>query len=170
MPAEKETTEAKLRRQIAELEAKADALKVKLEKLLAAKTGEKAPVTGLDLLWLAALPKSRERTTKEQCRIEWNKIPKGDRPIITDMIEALKAWNQSDEWIKDRNAYAPGLHRWIKNRGWECPPQIRQAPSRHRAVPAKPAPQTDDAEVITDRAELARFFSFKPNSPTDPQP
>lgn len=155
-------TEARLRRQIAEGEAKLDALRAKLAKLVAKKAGEKAPATGLELLWKEALPIARNRSTKHQCRTEWNRIPVTERPSIQEMIDALKAWNRSEEWRKDGNAYVPALHRWIKHRGWESVPEVAKAPSRHRTTP-KPVPVTSDDEAITDRAELAKFLSITPD-------
>lgn len=162
MPAEKETTEAKLRRQIAETEAKIDTLKIRLAKAVARKTGEKVPATGLDLLWNEALPIARNRSSKQQCRVEWNKIHLSLRPPVQEVITALKAWNRCPEWKKDGNAFVPALHRWIKNLGWEYVPESTPAPSRYRtAAPKQPAPQADAAEILTNREELARFFSLK---------
>lgn len=157
MQEEKETTEAKLRRQIAEHLATADALTEKLNKLLAKQRGEKAPPTGLEMLWKAALPMSRLRSSRHLCRVEWNKIPKSERPKVQDMIDALLKFNQCDEWIKDGNNFAQGLHLWIKNRRWEDPPEVKLAPSRYRTAP-KPAPPKNPA---LDRDEVARLLSLK---------
>lgn len=79
-----EATAASLRKKLAEAEAVADQLRAKL-------TGGPIPLSGLELLWQAALPKSRERSSKHRCRTAWNRIPQGERPRMEVMIAALKA-------------------------------------------------------------------------------
>ena len=120
----------KLRRQLADAEATVSALKLKIAKAEAKLTGEPVPVSGLEMLWHAALPIARNRSSKQQCRIEWNKIPKGDRPTIETLVNALKIWNRSDEWRKDGHSFVPGLHRWIARRCWEDLPEVEAARSR----------------------------------------
>jgi len=160
MSTKKETTEAKLRRQIAETEAMLAALQERLAKLTTPQEKE-APTDDLKTLWKAALPISRTRSSQHLCRKEWNKIPKADRPAIEELVRAITAWNRSPEWKKDGNAYAPGLHRWIKERRWLDLPESSEAPSRHRAIP-KPAPPQDSGPGITDRAEIAALLSIEP--------
>jgi hypothetical protein len=160
MSTQKETTVAKLQRQIADTEAKLAALQEKLAKVTAPKAEKPAAVFELDPLWKAALPISRARSSKHQCRKEWNLIPKAQRPDIDTIVNALKAWNRSPEWKKDGCAYAPGLHRFIKERRWEDLPETTEAPSRYRAAP-QPAPQKATGEAITDPAEIARILSIK---------
>jgi hypothetical protein len=155
-------TEAQLRKQIADHEAKLESLRAKLAKITAPK-GERPPTTGLDLLWKEALPICRNRSTKHQCRTEWNKIPKAERPTLQETIDALKAWNRSDEWKKDGNAYVPALHRWIKNRGWESIPASGAVRSRHVSPTPKPLPEpVDPNDLVTDRAELKALLSLDP--------
>jgi hypothetical protein len=120
----------KLRRQLADAEATVSALKLKIAKAEAKLTGEPVPVSGLEMLWHAALPIARNRSSKQQCRIDWNKIPKGDRPTIETLVNALKIWNRSDEWRKDGHSFVPGLHRWIARRCWEDLPEVEAARSR----------------------------------------
>jgi multidrug resistance efflux pump len=153
--------------QLAKAEATVETLRHKLAKLEARAAGKPVTLTGLDLLWKAAVPMARMRSSKLQCRQEWNKIPPIDRPSVPQAIEALKAWNKCEEWRKDANAYVPGLHRWIKNRQWEDLPEIaaeRDAAARYRTTP-KPIPQTAPEEAATPE-EIAQIFAqLTPNRP-----
>jgi hypothetical protein len=149
-----------LRIQIAKAEAILSALRLKLAQAEAKITGEPVPVSGLEMLWAAALPTARTRSSKQQCRIQWSRIPKDQRPLIDDLVSALKKWNRCEEWKKDGNAFAPGLHRYIERRMWEDTPEIEPTPSRYRATPSNRKPDPTDA--ITDPAEIAKFLSLKP--------
>ena len=145
-----ESQAAKLRKQLAEAQAVVDGLQMKLAKVEEKLGGPRtvpAPQCGLDILWSTALPIARTRSSKQQCRIEWNKIPKAQRPQVREMIEALKFWNRCEEWRKDGNAFVPALHRWIKNRQWEnVPESAKHDPlSRYRSRP-KPVPVTPPGE------------------------
>lgn len=162
---------AKLRRQIADGEAAVDQLRAKLAIIEAKLTGGPLPLSGLGILWQTALPMARQRSSKIQCRSEWNRIPKDERPRVEELLAALKIWNRCDEWKKDGNTYVPGLHRWIKARQWENLPEVasRIAPSRYRNTP-KPVPASNPADEITDRAEIAAFLSLRkmPDPPPPP--
>ena len=141
-----------VRAQLAKAEASVETLRHKLAKLEAKAAGTPIPITGLDILWKAAVPMARTRSTKFQCRQEWNKIPHADRPPVAQVIEALKIWNRCEEWKKDGNAYVPGLHRWIKNRQWEDLPEIsaeRDVAARYRVTP-KPIRQPDPDAPLSD--------------------
>lgn len=147
----------KLRQRIAEAEAVLGQLKSRLAKIEARITGEPAPESGLELLWKAALPTARTRSSKQQCRIEWNRIPRHERPTVQTAVDALRIWNRSEEYKKDGNAFVPGLHRWIKARQWENLPEVseRDVSARYRTTP-KPLPQTapEDAATAEDVAEI----------------
>lgn len=164
-PKEKLVADAdRLRRQIADAEAALGHLKAKLARLEAQITGEPAPENGLDQLWKSALPTARTRSSKIQCRTEWNRIPKHERPAISIALDALRIWNRCEEWKKDGNAYVPGLHRWIKSRQWENLPEVsdRDVSARYRVTP-KPVQQTapEDAATAADVAELLAVFKPK---------
>ena len=145
----------RLARQVAEAEAALGSLRAKLARAEARLTGSPAPETGLELLWKSALPIARIRSSKYRCRVEWNRIPQHERPTVKTALSALHAWNRCDEWKKDSNQFAPGLHRFIKERLWEDVPESPSAASRYRSTPP-PAPpeQTDE-----DRAALLEFLS-----------
>lgn len=134
-----------LRRKIAVAEATLQTLRDKLAKTEAKITGAPTPLTGLDHLWKAALPKSRERSSKQLCRVEWNRIPSGERPTIPEAITALKAWNRCEQWRKDSHDYVPGLHRWIKARMWE---EISP-----KTAPQIPAPAIDPQKNLNQHQQ-----------------
>ena len=94
----------RLRDQIAKVEGELSGLKSRLAKIEAKLTGEPPPQTGLDMLWEAALPNARIRSSKRQCRTEWMRIPVADRPPVREAVAALRAWNRCDEWSGRRNA------------------------------------------------------------------
>ena len=149
-----------LQLKIADEEASLGAHKAALARLEAKLSGEPAPECGLDKLWDAALPKSRERSSKHQCRVAWNRIPPHQRPPLSQAIAALAAWNRSEQWRAEGNAYAPGLHRYISNRMWETLPESSATRSRYCAPPAKPAPPVDPADLVTDPAEIAKLLKL----------
>lgn len=155
------TTELRLRKQIAEHEAKAEALKEKLAKLLTKKSGKKGIVTGIDLLWKAAPEMARKRSSKHLCRVAWNRLPADERPQIADMVKAMEAWSKDPEWKKDGGQFVPKLDRWIKDRFWENPPEPSNPMARYQSIPkpAHQAPTPDD--TVTDRNEIKRLLGMK---------
>ncbi len=160
-----EATVERLRRQVADAEANLGTLRSRLAKAEAKLDGLPAPETGLDLLWKAALPTARTRSSKHQCRIEWNRIPKHERPTVQVAVDALYKWNRCPEWKKDGNAYVPGLHRWIKARQWENVPESdRHDPlARYRPLPKPLPPPPGEAATPEEIAEI--IGSLKPKRP-----
>jgi hypothetical protein len=154
---EKAAKIAKLRKEIALLEAQLGGLREDLARLERA-PGDESPLSGLDLLWKAALPKSRERSSRHQCRVAWNSIPKHERPDLETAVAALRAWNKCEEWSKDGGKFAPGLHLFISRRRWEDIPQVRDPISQYRArKPAAQAPATK-AEEFASQADIAAIL------------
>lgn len=157
---ETEETIGKLRRQIAELESRLDALRIRLAKAEAKLSGTKpaAPGTGLEMLWAAALPKARERSSRHRCRVEWNRIPIAERPLVKTLLDALQAWNRCEAWRCDGHAFVPGLHRFIKDRMWEDLPQDS------RRIIDRPTTKTAPTPTRTeeDEAALREFLNLKP--------
>lgn len=156
-----ETQIAQLRKRIAETEATLGDLKEKLARILAkVNPSDVAAVSGLDLLWKAALPKSRERSARHKCRVAWHRIPKEERPPIEEAVAALKAWNRCEEWTKDGGQFAIGLDRFIAERRWEDVPEVRKAlASYHR----KPAPKPEAPTAAEDYAspeEIRRILGL----------
>ena len=156
------TQAERLRKQLAAAEAQAEHLRNKLTTIDAKLSGAPAPITGLDLLWKAALPMARTRSSKVQCRTEWNRIPKEERPTVQAAIAALQIWNKCEEWKKDGNQFTPGLDKWIKRRQWENLPEgsTRDVAARYRTTP-KPLPVSAPGEEVTDAAEIAKLLSIR---------
>jgi len=152
----------KLRKQLANAEATASGLRIKIAQIEAQLGGQPVPISGLDALWKVALPIARNRSSKHKCRIEFNRIPKAERPTIETMITALKIWNRCLEWKKDGNQFVPALDRWIKERRWEDLPEDHTPSARYQTIPSAPRPH-DPADEITDPAEIAKFLSLKPD-------
>jgi hypothetical protein len=148
---------SRLRDDLAAAEAVVTDIKTRLAKVEAKLTGEPPPQTGLDLLWTAALPTARTRSSKIQCRTEWLRIPVSARPPVKEVLTALKIWNRCDEWKKDGNSFVPGLHRWIKNRQWENLPEgsSRDPLARYR----NPEPKPQAAISPEDQAAVREFLS-----------
>lgn len=148
---------ARLRDELATAEAVVADIKTRLARIEAKLTGEPPPQTGLDMLWAAALPIARNRSSKIQCRTEWLRIPLSARPPVRTVIEALKIWNRCEEWKKDGNAFVPALHRWIKNRQWENLPESSRFDPLSRYRKAEPAPQAQPS--AEDQASLREFLA-----------
>ena len=163
-------TIAALRRQLATAEATVSGLRAKLAKMEAVESGNPAPVCGLDMLWDAALPKSRERSSKHQCRKAWAAIPSNARPTIHVAVAALKLWNRCDQWYSSDHIYAPGLHKYISARMWESLPEKSKAAPLHRNM-SNPQPPTaqQPGQGITDPAEIARLLGIKSKPPAPPK-
>ena len=153
-----------VRRQLADAEAAVGSLRAKLAKMAAHAAGEAEPVCGLDLLWDAALPMSRQRSSKHRCRIAWQRLPAACRPTVAVAISALKAWNRCTQWYLDDHAYAPGLHRFIGERMWEALPEESKTPApMHRNMSSiKPIPPRDAGESVTDPSEISRLLGIAP--------
>jgi hypothetical protein len=152
-----------LRVKIAETEATLQGLRNRLAKIDAQASGEPTPEAGLDILWKAALPISRTRSSKMLCRKAWNMIPASDRPRIAEAVAALVAWNRCEEWKKDGNQYAIALDRFIRERRWESLPETkaeRDGLARYR-TPSKQLSPADPAAAILDRDEIAQLLSIK---------
>ncbi len=145
-------------RQLADAEAVVAGLRARLAKIQAKLTGEPAPESGLEMLWKAALPMARTRSSKQQCRAEWFRIPIQDRPPVKEVVDALYKWRSCPEWKKDGNAFVPGLHLWIKRRQWENVPESNQlAPSRYRSAPKAVAETAPEESALP--SEIAAIFA-----------
>jgi hypothetical protein len=149
----------KLRNQWSAAQAAADQLRASIARLEGKAAGEPTPQTGLDMLWAAAPPMARTRSSKHACRTAWNRIPQADRPRVADAVSALRAWTRCEEWRKDDGLFIPALHRWIKERRWEdLPESSRNDPrARYRCTPAAPAPPPP--EEIATPEELEQIFA-----------
>jgi len=157
--AAKANTLDSLRRQLSTKEAECEILRVKINRMAAKQAGAPCVTTGLDLLWDAALQNSRTRSSKLQCRTEWNRIPVSERPTVADALAALKIWNRTSQWKAEGGLYAPGLHKFIKNRLWESLPEVPKPMARYSNPAPKPPPKPADDELITDPLEIARILT-----------
>lgn len=103
---------------------------------------------GLLMVWDAAPPKARERSSRVDCSVWWKKHRCED--IAETVLTGLEAWKASEEWTKDGGQFVPGLHRWLKARKWLEPPQ----PTNGAAVSRRQ--QQRDAEIEQALAEFER--------------
>lgn len=154
---EKASEITRLRKEIVLLEAQLGGLREDLARLERA-PGDNSPLSGLDMLWKAALPKSRERSSRQQCRVAWNSLPKAERPDLETAVAALRSWNKCEEWSKDGGKFAPGLHLFIARRRWEDVPEVRDPIAKYRAPkPAAPAPAAKEEDFASE-AEIAAIL------------
>ena len=153
---EKASEITRLRKEIVLLEAQLGGLREDLARLERV-PGDNSPLSGLDMLWKAALPKSRERSSRQQCRVAWNSLPKSERPDLETAVAALRAWNKCEEWSKDGGKFAPGLHLFIARRRWEDVPEVRDPIAKYRA-PKPPAPAAAKEEDFASEAEIAAIL------------
>lgn len=144
----------KLAKQRAVHEAALSSIDIQLAKIHAVLAHQPVPVSGLEILWKAALPIARTRSSQQQCRVEWNKIPKAERPAVAELLTALKVWNRCTEWKKDGHTFVPGLHKWIGRRQWQDLPEVEAAPSRYRATPKAVSSSTEESATAEEIAEI----------------
>jgi hypothetical protein len=149
----------KLRAEYAAAQATADQLRVRLVKLEAKATGAPPPECGLDMLWKAAPPMARIRSSKYKCRAAWNRIPAAGRPPVQELLAALRAWMRCAEWRKDDGQFVPGLHRWIGDHQWEnLPETVTADPSARYRVTPQPAPPPVPPEDQATPEEIKAMF------------
>ncbi len=156
----------KLRNQLAAAQATVDDLKAKLSRIDRKITGEPPKETGLDMLWKAAPPMARTRSSKHKCRQQWLRIPESERPKIAEVINAMRAWSRCWDWKKDGGLFVPGLHKWIAERRWENLPEDQSAGSQARKFEAAPAtPQSSPQDPLSEdqmpatAADIAAVFA-----------
>jgi hypothetical protein len=161
MSKKREAEIATVRKEIADQEAVLGGLKEKLARLLNQQNpADRTAVSGLEILWKAALKISRQRSSKHQCRVAWHRLPQSERPTIEVAVAALKAWNQCEQWTKDRNAYAKGLHLFIQFRMWEDLPEASDPLAKYRAPKAvAPEPKPEEIASAEDVSEILGTFS-----------
>jgi hypothetical protein len=160
-----------LRAEHAAAQATADQLRAKLARLEAKLAGEPPPETGLDMLWKAAPPMARTRSSKYQCRLAWNRIPPSSRPPVSAVLAALRAWCRCPEWQKDDGQFIPALHRWIRDRRWEDLPEGTAPPdpsARYRCPQPTPPPVAPE-DAATKEEIAAMFAKWHSNNPFAPE-
>lgn len=153
----------KLRNQLAAAQAVVDDLRAKLDKIEGKLAGEPTPETGLDMLWAEAPPMARTRSSKYKCRVAWNRIPAGQRPRVSEVLDALRIWKRCHEWKKDDGQFVPALDRWLRDRRWEdVPEDARPDPgARYRTAP-KPVEYVrtpEDEEALREFLKPLRMRS-----------
>jgi hypothetical protein len=168
MPAKPSSVQAheakleKLRAQWAAAQAVADQLRARLARAEARAAGEPPPESGLEMLWAAAPPIARTRSSKYACRAAWNRIPQADRPRVADAVAALRAWCRCEEWRRDEGQFVPALHRWIKERRWEDPPQSgRHDPRARYRCDAPALPQVAPEDQASPEEIAASFAALR---------
>jgi hypothetical protein len=141
----------KLAAEYAAAQAKADAIKARLNKAEAVAAGEPAAESGLEMLWKAAPEMARTRSSQYKCRVAWNRIPPAARPRVPVMLHAMRAWARCDEWTKAEGQYVPALDRWIKERRWEDLPAgtVVDPGARYRSPKLPELPPTPPEERAT---------------------
>ncbi len=160
-----ESIAAKLRAQFANAQAEADILRARLSRAEAKLAGEPPQETGLDLLWEAAPSMARKRSSKFKCRAAWNRIPSAQRPRVSVLLDAIRAWSRDPEWKKDEGQFVLALDRWIRERRWEdLPETTSQDPLARYRQPAKPQPPQPPEDLATadEIAEICRTDWLKP--------
>lgn len=153
----------RLRVKLAEAEAVAAHLRNQLSRIDRKITGEPDKQTGLDLLWKAAPPMARTRSSQVKCRKAWNMIPESERPKITVILSAIHAWSRCWDWKKDGGMFVPGLDKWIRDRRWENLPEDTAGSGTRGFAPSKPVPTPTLPQTQADQpatpADIAEAFA-----------
>lgn len=149
----------RLRDKLAAAQAVVDDLRARLDRIERKLTGEPPKETGLDMLWKAAPPMARTRSSKQACRKQWNRIPESERPRIAEILTAMRAWSRCWDWKKDGGMYVPGLDKWIRDRRWENLPEDTAGSGQRGFEPARkiqqPAAPTSEDELPATAADIA---------------
>lgn len=98
--------------------------------------------------WKQCPETSRRRSSKALLRKEWGRVPKHERPSLETILGALAAFKRTPEWKRDNYQFVPGVHRLIKMRFWEDPPE----PDRPFLPRQKPPSPPREGELETDQA------------------
>lgn len=78
----------------------------------------------LEFVWKATTPQSRNRSSREKLADAWSKTR--NKPDHQTVLRVLALWAKCHDWTKDGGQFAPGIHRWIKERKWESEPESGQ--------------------------------------------
>lgn len=148
----------KLRVKLAAAQAVVDDLQSKLNRIESKLTGEPPKQTGLDMLWKAAPPMARTRSSMVKCRAQWNRIPELERPKLGVILHAMQAWARCWDWKKDGGQYVPGLDKWIHDRRWENLPEDTAGSAARKFESAKQEPTPDGSEDPVIPSEIADIF------------
>lgn len=75
----------------------------------------------VESLWKATTPQSRNRSSREKLADAWAKTR--NKPDEETALRVLNLWAKCHDWTKDGGQFAPGIHRWVKERKWESEPE-----------------------------------------------
>lgn len=75
--------------------------------------------------WDAYPKEGRERSTRKKVQDQWNKIKNHVPAAVID--KAISIWGKTDKW---KSGYVPGLHTWIRDRGYEDLPSDYVDPAK----------------------------------------
>lgn len=106
-----------------------------------------------EVLWNQAPKIARRRSSKKDLRLAVERASRenGGLPEPEAVVAALEAWIACPEWTKDGGAFIEGIHRWVKRRRWENPPEAEKAPQ-----PKSWTPEDEEARTKRIRERLGR--------------
>lgn len=84
----------------------------------------KNTLCGFDDFW-NVWPKHKRKVGRPQCMALWRTGKLYE--CHTDVIEGLKAWANSDDWLKDGGKWIPFPAKWLRNQMWESAGAIKAA-------------------------------------------
>jgi len=79
----------------------------------------------LESLWKATTPQSRNRSSREKLAEAWDRTK--NKPDSSLVLRVIGLWATCQDWTKENGQYAPGIHRWVKERKWESEPETEQS-------------------------------------------
>lgn len=78
-------------------------------------------------IWEMTPATGRNRSSRKKLDSAWKAArPKPEESVVLD---ALKAWCQSESWTTKEGQFVPGIHSWVSDRKWENPPAPKTATS-----------------------------------------
>lgn len=90
--------------------------------------GEKEEIRASDAMFNSFWLEYPRKVAKVGAKKSWDKLRPSEE-LFRKMIEAVRSWKKSDQWLKDGGSFIPHAATWINQRRWEDEINTRQRPS-----------------------------------------
>ena len=111
---------------------------------------------GVEDSWFSEFWEAYPRKVDKQSAVRaWKKI-KPDASLMAKIMEGLRRWKESEQWLKENGQYIPYPATWLNKRRWEDEVKKAAPPApQRRIMPAENFEQRDYSDVPAD--DMARL-------------